>query len=231
MEKNTEFYVVDFDRTLADSDKLFDVFVEIADKYFKISREQLEKAHEDFKVRGDSFDTASYVRDHLINEDRFDEWADLEKRYIHESHELNFLMPGASELLEWLAANGKRYGLLTYGNPLWQRMKLAAAGFNHTRHIIMVTKEKGKLISSWQQPDGSFRIPDELGRGEAGRIVMIDDKAISFHEFPGAPSQGHWVLDPANELPSQQGQVPENVERHKDLFSVVETLTRLLQTS
>lgn len=219
-----EFYIVDFDRTLVDSDKLLEVFLEIAHNYYDIPREQIEKADADVKQRGDSFDTAGYVRDHLMAIDRGDDWADLEKQFIHESRSLNYLLPGAAELLEWLPAHGKRYGILTYGNPLWQRLKLTAAGFNHVHHIIMEQKEKGKLISSWLRSDGTFRIPDALGRGSADAIIMIDDKAISFADFPSSPSRGYWVLDPAHELPSQKGDVPQNVTRFGDLQSVIANL-------
>ncbi len=222
--QKSEFYIVDFDRTLADSDKLLEVFIEIAEDYIHIPAEQINKAHEDVKARGDSFDTASYVRDHLADVGEGEKWSKLEKRYIHESRALNYLLPGASELLEWLAANGKRYGILTYGNPLWQRIKLTAAGFNHVGHIIMEHKEKGRFIRNWQQPDGLFRLPHELGGGNVERIVMIDDKAVSFADFPTEPSVGYWVLDPAHELPSQRGEVPGNVSRYDDLRSVITNL-------
>lgn len=219
-----EFYIVDFDRTLVDSDKLLEVFIEIAEDYISISSEQINKAYEDVKARGDSFDTASYVRDHLAESNESEKWSELEKRYIHESHSLNYLLPGASELLEWLTQSDKRYGILTYGNPLWQKLKLSAAGFNHIRRIIMEQKEKGRLISSWQQEDGLFHVPDDLGHYIAESVVLIDDKAVSFAEFPGVPSRGYWVLDPSRELPSQQGTVPANVSRHTDLYGVIEAL-------
>lgn len=218
-----EFYIVDFDRTLADSDKLLEIFIEIADKYFHIPKEQIEQADTDIKQRGDTFFLANYIRDHLNTEGRIEQWADLEKQYIHESRSLNYLLPGAAELLEWLTTNNKRYGILTYGDPLWQRMKLTAAGFNHVQRIIMEKKEKGRLIQSWQQPDGLFHLPEELGGGTVKRIALIDDKAVSFTDFPGLPSCGYWVLG-SKELPSQQGAVPENVARHGDLYSVIKSL-------
>jgi len=219
-----EFYIVDFDRTLVDSDKLLQVFIEIADTFFQIPKEQINAIDAEMKQRGDSLFLAKYIRDHLNRDNRLDEWENLEKRFIHESRALNYMLPGAAELLEWLAANGKRYGILTFGDPLWQRLKLTAAGFKHTRHIIVEQKEKGKLISSWQLPEGTFRLPDALGRGIADSIILIDDKAVSFMDFPAAPSKGIWVLNPANELPSQQGTVPSNVTRYSSLQDVVKTL-------
>lgn len=219
-----EFYIVDFDRTLVDTDKMTEVFIEIAEEHGAISREQIEKANQDVTRTGDSFDTAGYVRDRLMAEDHSEEWEALEKQYIHESRSLNYLLPGAAELLEWLAVHGKRYGILTYGNPLWQRIKLTASGFNHVRHIIMEQKEKGKLISSWQRDDGAFRLPEAFGNGWADYVILIDDKAVSFAGFPGAPSRGYWVLDPAHELPSQQGEIPSNVTRLSTLSTVTKQL-------
>lgn len=217
-----EFYIVDFDRTLVDSDKLLEVFIEITEQHIGIPKEQIEAADRDIKNRGDSFDTAGYVRDHLTQDGRREEWEVLEKQFIHESRSLNYLLAGAAELLDWLDSNKKPYGILTYGNPLWQRLKLTAAGFNHVPHIVMQQKEKGKLVSGWLK-EGMFDIPQELGGGHSRAVVMIDDKAVSFADFPEAPSRGYWVLDPSHELPSQQGSVPANVTRHSDLHSVLES--------
>jgi len=221
---DVEFYIVDFDRTLVDSDKLLEVFIEIANTYFAIPREQIERANEDVKQRGDSFDTAGFVRDHLHDHGRDEDWDKLEKRFIHESRSLNYLLPGATELLEWLAANGKQYGILTYGNPLWQHLKLTASGFNHVHHMVLEYKEKGKLIASWQKNDGSFKLPEALGRHSASHIVLIDDKAVSFDGLPTAPTRGFWVLDPTRELPSQQGSVPANVVRYSSLIDILQVL-------
>lgn len=219
-----KFYIVDFDRTLVDSDKLLQVFIEVAQQHGGITREQIEAADVAIKSTGDSFDTAGFVRDHLFAEGRGEEWDDMEKQFIHESRALNYMLTGASELIGYLKLTGSKYGILTYGNPLWQRIKITAAGFNHVPHIIMTQKEKGRLVSSWQREDGLFQLPQEFGGGVVEEIVLIDDKAVSFTEYPDVPSQGFWVLDPAHELPSQQGTVPANVQRHNDLHSVIKSL-------
>lgn len=224
MADQKPFFIVDFDRTTADSDKLLEVFLSVVDQYLDLPREQIEAADADVKARGDSFDTASYVRNYLADHDEVGKWDQLTKQFIHESRSLNMLMPGASELLQYLDQNKIKYGILTYGNPLWQHLKLSAAGFNHVRRIVMTTKEKGRLIAGWQQPDGSFILPHELGGGTVGSVVMIDDKAVSFEGFPGQPSEGFWVLDPAHELISQQGAVPDNVTRFRNLAETLEYL-------
>lgn len=222
------FDIVDFDRTLVDSDKLLEVFMEIANDYYNIPREQIEKADRDVKLKGDSFDTASFVRDHLLavnEEDGVELWNKLQKQYIHECRALNMLLPGAAELLEQLAANDEHFGILTYGNPLWQGIKLTASGFNHVPHIVMEHKEKGRFIKHWQQEDGTFKMPAEFGGIAVSRVVLIDDKAVSFAEYPEEPSEGYWVLDQSSEvLPSQMGEVPPNVRNVKDLFEVAKNL-------
>jgi len=222
--KSSEFYIVDFDRTLADSNVMTEIFTQVAEEFSQIPKEQIERRDAELKQRGDTFFLASYVREQLNREGRVSEWPELEKRFIHESRALNYLLPGATELLERLEARGYRYGILTYGDPLWQRLKLTAAGFNHVKHIITEQKEKSALIRKWQLPDESFEIPQEFSGGVANSIVLIDDKAVSFSGFPGQPSRGYWVVDKDNMLPSQSGEVPENVAWYPDLPSLVDDL-------
>lgn len=218
------FYILDFDRTLADSDKLLEVFIAVANQYTDISYEQIKKIDADIKAKGDSFDTAKYVRDRLMNTDSLAQWHQLEKQFIHESRSLNMMLPGAIELLKFFDKRGEQYGILTYGNPLWQHLKLSACGFNHIRRIVTTNKRKGALISSWQQSDGTFALPSEYGNWFAERIVLVDDKAVSFEEFPGKPSSGYQVLDYASALPAQLGKVPGNVRHVTTLQEIVKLL-------
>ena len=218
------FYIVDFDRTLADSDKLLQVFIEITNQYIILPLSQVEKIDADVKAKGDSFDTASYVRNHLADQGDLDLWDRLEKQFIHESRSLNMLLPGANELLDFLNQNNLAHGVLTYGNPMWQHLKLTAAGFNHVHRIVTTNKHKGLLISSWQKDDDLFHMPSEFGGATARRVVLIDDKAASFEGFPGQPSTGYQVLDLASALPAQLGSVPGNVTHVTTLREVINSL-------
>lgn len=217
------FYILDFDRTLADNDKLLEVFLQVADEYIDLPPEQIQAAAADVSKRGDSFDTAGYVRDHLAARNRLDDWDRLEHWYVQETKSLDMLLPGAAELLELLDRSDYRYGMLTYGNPLWQRLKLAAARLNHIPHIIMTTKEKGNLITSWRQMS-EYVLPQEFGGGTVEQIILIDDKAASFADFPVHPCRGYWVLPQGGELPSQKGTVPSNVVRVSSLYDVIDIL-------
>lgn len=218
------FYIVDFDRTLADSDKLLQVFVEITNQYINLPLDRIEKIDADIKAKGDSFDTASYVRDHLAEQGESELWERLEKQFIHESRALNMLLPGANELLEYLNKQHLSHGILTYGNPLWQHLKLTAAGFNHVHRIVTTNKHKGVLISSWQRDDGLFHLPPEFGNVVTNKIVLIDDKAASYEGFPAEPSHGYQVLDYATALPAQLGDVPRNVTHVTSLQQVIDLL-------
>ena len=61
LETSQEFVIVDFDRTLVDSDKLLEVFIIVAGEFVEIPAEQIEATDRDVKLRGDSFDTASLL--------------------------------------------------------------------------------------------------------------------------------------------------------------------------
>lgn len=218
------FYIVDFDRTLADSDKLLQVFIEVTNQYIDIPLAQVKKIDDDVKSKGDSFDTATFVRDKLAAQGRAGEWDKLQQQFIHESRSLNMLLPGAARLLDFFDARDDRYGILTYGNPLWQHLKLSASGFNRVPRIVTTNKHKGVLIASWLHGAGEFVLPGEFGGGEVERIVLIDDKAASFEGFPGEPSHGYQVLDYASALPAQLGYVPATVTHVTTLHDVIELL-------
>ncbi len=222
--ENSTFYIVDFDRTLADSDKLLGVFIEVVNQYIDLPMKKVHQIDADVKAKGDSFDTATFVRDELAAQSRASEWDKLQQQFIHESRSLNMLLPGAAALLEFLDGRGDRYGILTYGNPLWQHLKLSASGFNRVKRIVTTNKHKGVLISTWQQRSGVFALPSELGGGVAARVVLIDDKAASFDGFPGEPSCGYQVLDYAAALPAQLGRVPRNVVHVTRLEELIDLL-------
>lgn len=218
------FYILDFDRTLADTDKLLEVFIQTVNHYVDLPVSKVKAADASLRSVGDSFDTAGYVKDYLYTHNRPEAWTQLERQFVHESRSLNMLYPGAAELLDRLEEAGLRYGILTYGNPLWQHLKLAAAGFDHIPRIVILTKQKSSIITSWQQRDKTFVLPQEFGGGHASEIVLIDDKAVSFDGFPAISARGYWVLDPVHEQSSQRGVVPLNVKRLNALSEILPLL-------
>lgn len=219
------FYILDFDRCIGNTDKLFDAFERTVVDHTGLTAWSLRNVRHEVEAVGDSFDTATYVRAqlHLANEEQ--KWRALERDFVSSSEKETMLTPGAQELLDWLNSNNLPYGILTYGEKIWQKLKIQAAGLKEVPQLITTNKHKGSVIQEWQRTDGVFKLPDELGGGLYRSLVLIDDKAVSFDNFPPLPSTGYWVLPRGHVLPSQAGEVPGNVTRLASLKSVREHLS------
>lgn len=218
------FYLLDLDSTIVDSDKLLEQFITLARQYVDLSVEQMSRIDTDIKQAGESFDAASYVRSRVVKGSSLTQWRQLKKQYVRETSASEVLLPGAMELFEFLGSTGCHYGILTYGNPEWQHLKLSATALGDVPYLVTARREKGKLIASWQGADGVFALPEEYGGERAASVCLVDDKAISFKGFPGRPSYGCHVVRPGELLPSQRGEVPLNVVRARSLYDVVELL-------
>lgn len=177
------FFVLDFDRCLGDTEKLQNLFEEVAVRNSLISSTILQKDRQQTEQTGGSFDTVTYLQEKTHVTDLA--WANVAETFIREARQNDMLEPGARELLDFLYQNNLAYGILTYGGELWQKAKLAAARLDKTPTLITDIKQKGSIIAGWQE-SGGFRIPPQL-RGEATiakRITFIDDKPVSFEGLP-----------------------------------------------
>lgn len=218
------FYVVDFDRTLVDSDILLERFIAVVAKHTDVSTEGIVQAGQRAQQQGESFDAARYVRATLALQGHDEHWRELSDRFAEESSAGDMMLPGAARLLEALGGQKCRYGILTYGSPLWQGLKIRASGLHEVPRIITTHKEKGRTIAAWRLNGDEFALPPEFGGGVVQSIVLIDDKAVSFDGFPGAPSHGFHVVSSELGLPAQRGSVPGNVQRLTSLHEVVDRL-------
>lgn len=117
--------------------------------------------------------------------------------------------------------------IMTYGvNPQWQYLKTAASGYAGYVHIMEHSK-KGPVIESWQNSEGYF---DFLGVTEqaesqaiyhAKKIILVDDKAVSFEDLPEA-CEGVYLRRPDEPLlPSQKGALPPNVSTIATLKEII----------
>lgn len=217
---NDTFYVIDFDRTLVDSDSLLEEFAAKVAEYTDVSTEDIMGADRLAKQKGESFDAARYVRTRLTQRGEGKYWHELSDRFIKDLPAVDVMLPGASRLLEAFDRQGCRYGILTYGSPLWQELKIRASGLDEVKRIITTRKEKGRIVAEWQSGGGVFVLPPEFGGGVVQSIVLIDDKAVSFEGFPGAPSYGFHVVGEGLGLRAQRGSVPGNVQRLTGLQKV-----------
>jgi hypothetical protein len=184
------FYILDFDRCLADTNKLDAAFLAQIDKQsIGLDTQVISAARRTVEAQGESFDTAMYVRTMLAKRGEEGErnWTILLDSFTKTATQEDMLLPFARDLIEYLQKMRYQFGIVTYGGRIWQLTKMSAAGLIEMPHIVTSVKEKGTLLTSWQQADGSFLIPSELtGQGaiRAKRLVFIDDKPISFTGLP-----------------------------------------------
>lgn len=185
LSKNT-FYVLDLDRCLADTDKLFMLLEKIIYQKTAITESTLKAARTETEQTGGSFDVISYLEEYFSLASQLEKVAELEGQFVEEGKKQDLFEPGARDLLAFLSDSSLPFGILTFGGKIWQRMKLQAMGLDVTPYIITDTKAKGKIIASWKQADGVFVIPPELYKGEKdfNTILLIDDKFLSFEGLP-----------------------------------------------
>lgn len=184
------FFVLDFDRCLGRTEKLQALLEEAITNEGIVDLGMIQYAHREVKKTGGSFDTAAYVRqvlkDRQLDVNRI--WGKIEADFIASAQHEDVLEPHAKELLDILYERQLPFGIVTFGGYDWQTAKLRASGLIDLSYIITSYKEKGRMIASWQQQDRSFLIPEELS-GEGGltvrRVVLIDDKPVSFDDIPG----------------------------------------------
>ncbi len=218
-EKSREYYLLDFDRCLADTDKLAEVFFDKVGAHTGITKDQLDLARRDVELSGGSFDAVAYIQDKLESSGDSQIFELIERDFIDSVRADDYLLPGARELLQKL--ENLQHGIMTYGGERWQRMKIAAVALDNVAALITATPKKGQLIASWQQSDSTFKLPRELNSNDQafGSVVLIDDKAVSFRELP-SNAKGYQVLPSGNVLPSQAGDLPGNVTRVETLHDI-----------
>ena len=71
-------------------------------------------------------------------------------------------------------------------------MKLAIAGIQDTPLLITETPDKGPVIASWQQSDGTFVLPAAFGEQVANELTFEDDKLRAFDGLP-SDVRGIWL--------------------------------------
>lgn len=205
------FCVLDLDRTLLDTEKAFNVFVDAVHEVGFIDGYEV---HDAVLESGGSFDVLAYVRKELS--DRLDPTgsgseriesivADIKAEYIKRAKEENLLLPGALELLTELDGNDMPYGILTFGGDEWQGWKLEAARLDTVPTIVTRRKDKAAMMrDSWRRKIlGGFQLPEEFMsdgyRIIAKKLLFLDDKLESLDGAPDDVLAIH-VIDDSKEV-------------------------------
>jgi len=212
------YYLLDLDRCLINTNALHMVFDEIVRSTGILDVNDIiaaKKFVEDSS--GGSFDTAEFVRTELKKRGQLDKWDDIQHEFIQASKDYDYLMPGARELIELLTNRDEHFGVITYGGAVWQQVKMQAAGIDSIPHIITSQKNKGILISQWAE-EGC--VPNELECVPFDKVILVDDKVISFNGFPLENAKGYQVRTGVDIL-VDESQLPRNVTSVESLFDVI----------
>ncbi|MEO5950254.1 MAG: hypothetical protein ABIQ04_02290 [Candidatus Saccharimonadales bacterium] len=220
------FFVLDFDRTLGNTDLLFDIFQSVTETNTSFSVNQLAAGRREVESKGESFDVIDYVKSELSSDNKSSVWHGIEGLFIKSSNQADCMMPGAQELLAILDETHKSYGILTYGGEQWQTLKIKATGLTYVPMLVTDSYAKGKLISTWRQPDGTFQIPDSLSKGQgliAKKIVLIDDKKQNFDHLP-ANCTGFYIVGKTTYTDNKFSKPPKGVIEVENLLEVISLL-------
>lgn len=222
------FFVLDFDRTIGNTNKSHDVLEGVIERYTSITRQELQEARSQIEQTGASFDTVDYIKTMLIQAASPVTWLEIEEKFITEAHSQDMLEPHAAELLEILNKKKIPYGIITYGNEAWQLAKLQAARLFEVPHLVTHILEKGQLLAGWKHGHETFIIPPALTLDfhplEVNSIIFLDDKAKSFANLPSGVKGVHIRSVSGQVLPSQQGTLPPDVASVAGLAGVIELL-------
>lgn len=209
-----EFYVLDLDRCLLDTEKIQAFLEFVLNRDLGIDSQEMNVARQEVERSGGSFDTASYVMSFLDRKGKDGPalWHSIKQRFVDEAQKEDMLLPYARQFMYELRLRKKKYGIVTFGGDAWQSVKIAAAGLHEVPYLITHELEKGRLLSSWQRNDGTFLVPRQVAGKKlyAKRLVFVDDKPVSFVGLPDGIT-GVWAIAPGAKWPKS---AYENLPHH-----------------
>lgn len=215
------FFVIDFDRCLSDTDRLDELFYELVSEYSEVNVANLKRLRNTAESKGGSFDQITELQKSLSPE-RLNEFFEL---FITTGLERDLMAYGARDFLITLDEKHIPYGIVSYGHPDWQSVKIKASGLAAIQNMIINHSHKGEVVATWQQSDSSFLIPASLTTTnvpiDVKTVVLLDDKAVAFDKLP-KEARGYWVQSVTRSLlPSQEGTIPANVNVAKGFDQVL----------
>jgi hypothetical protein len=216
------YWVLDFDRCLGDVDVLFRYFTTVIDEHYGVRAEELVSARRRTEKSRGSFDVIGYLLRHdVVSESELDALGDEYAKRCADDPLV--VLPGTRDFLAFLQDNyPERYGILTFGNSRWQRMKLKAAGLDNLPCRIAGTPYKAREIASWyDEAKGGYQLPQPFASaGEMiTEVVLVDDKIVAFEDRH--PSTTGYLV--SSDLRMDDGRVCSvghlgeiiNIEQHK----------------
>ena len=216
-DRSNTFFALDFDRCLGDVDALYAALEQAVEKSGYLSPSWLQDARRHVEQTGGSFDALGHLRQVL----RADELREILDDYLLPLVDsASFLLPGAQEFIYTLRTSECRFGILTYGNPLWQHAKITKAGLTDIPACITDSPYKGATIAGWRM-DGRYVLPRELGGGMSDYIILVDDKKAAFDMLPPESTRGYCISHTAKSADTSQAATSEDVRLVQSFAEIV----------
>lgn len=186
---STCYLLLDLDRVLYNTDVLSKLYL---DTIHSISPDSAQKiARKEADERGGGFDIASYSRT-VLSPEQFQRALSIccvQARRRPSKH----YMPGARDALAYLRSCNHQYGIFTYGNLEWQRLKLSIIDCGDIPHYITSNPDKPAQIKRWYNEEmDAFILPTTLKAHQPiHTLVMVDDKISNVTGLPARASGAH----------------------------------------
>lgn len=224
MTNKRVFQALDFDRTIFRTRTMQQKLIDALALYRPGLEKEIEKESIAHGARGESFFIFQYLRERLGTVD----FPDFMTQFRASTPVDALVKDGAHERLAYAFSQpGWSGGIMTYGAPEDQRMKLDMLDMAKYPHYITSTPDKGAIIASWLQPDGTFLLPDEYGGGVVDVVTLDDDKLRAFQGLP-KQAYGMWLTKDAEALTQVPQELQDRVVPVKDLFESIDHLKNIL---
>jgi hypothetical protein len=220
------FHIIDLDRTLIDTSKLAKHLKEIV----AIDNPDLALAIENEIQKYAQLNTSFFIFEFIAKHTGYD----VLDKYIDELSAVlqasELLLPGAKSRMAFSNSQPEwGMGILTYGSPHDQEIKLKLAGLDSERRMITDNPKKGAVIASWKLPDGTYELPIEFGGQIADVLIFDDDKLVAFDDLP-SDVLGQWITRASVDKIDDSQSLPENIQQVADLeASVMYLKTKLVR--
>lgn len=190
------FQLIDLDRTIFDTERFAKALTDEIEASEPGVGADLEARFEAAYANEETFFLLRFLR-----ESRGDEWFEgLVGRVVQKIGPQSLVLPGVAQrlaLADELSDMRPSWGILTFGDEVDQRMKARLIGLEHAPMLLSHTPDKGELIKSWQQADGTFILPKEFGGGVVECLTLEDDKLRAFSNLP-VGVRGFWLMTGAH---------------------------------
>ena len=220
----TVFHILDLDRTLLNTSKLASHLKEVVAKHNGQLAQDINTQLATYAQQKKSFFIFEYIAQR-VGDDMLSEYVD-ELNYHTPASEL--LLPGASERIAFAKSQpGWSVGILTYGLPRDQKIKLKLSGLQMERHLIADRPNKGSILASWKLPNGKYKLPIEFGGHTVDTLTLDDDKLVAFNDLP-EDVYGQWVARASIGGAVEMQKLPANVHAVPNLEASIRYLNSKL---